>query len=96
MDEREEMKLHDALRLTGVRATVTAVGLLKLTGELVRAGVLDESAIGRIKEAMIKELSLGRPPSAKKEEFEENMRRRLDALFSGEEKLGPVTPAPAE
>ncbi|THD82708.1 MAG: hypothetical protein E7812_01115 [Phenylobacterium sp.] len=92
MDEREEKRLHDSMRIVGLRATVTAVGLLKLTGELVRAGVLDDEAVGRIKQAMVKELSLTRPPSSDKAEFERSMRHRLDGLFAGSEKLEPVPP----
>lgn len=94
MDEREDQKLHDAMRFIGLRATVTAVGLLKLAAELARAGVLDEPALTRIKEAMVRELSLSRPPNTEREEYEQTMRERLDRLISGEEQLAPA-PQPA-
>ena len=84
MDERAEERLHDEVSLVGLRAQATAVGLLKLTSELVRAGVLDEAAVTRIKEAIVKELSLTRSRSSSKDEFERSTRARLDALFAGE------------
>jgi hypothetical protein len=92
MDEREERRLHDSVSLVGLRAHATAVGLLKLTSELVRAGVLDAGAVDRIKEAIVKELSLSRSRSASKEEFEQSTRARLDSLFAGEERLGEQPP----
>ncbi|HZZ32615.1 MAG TPA: hypothetical protein VFE10_11550 [Phenylobacterium sp.] len=92
MDEREEERLHDSVNLVGLRAHATAVGLLKLTSELVRAGVLEEVAVDRIKEAIVKELSLSRSRSASKQEFERTTRLRLDALFAGDERLGEQPP----
>ena len=87
MDEREEKRLHDSIGLVGLRAHATAVGLLQLSSELRRAGVLDDDAITRVKEAIIKDLSLSRPPNRSKQDFEDATRRRLDALFAGEETL---------
>jgi hypothetical protein len=95
MDQREDKRLHDSMRIVGLRATVTAVGLLRLTRELVDAGVLDEAALDRIKTAMVKELAINKPPAAPKDEYERNMRARLDGLFAGEQKLEPVPPAAA-
>src|SRR5476649_2247835 len=83
MDEREEQRLHENIGFVGLRAHATAVGLLQLSAELVRAGVLSDEAVGRIKEAIAKDLALSRPPSASKQEHETTIRRRLDALFSG-------------
>jgi hypothetical protein len=87
MDQRAEERLHDEVALVGLRAHATAVGLLTLTSELVRAGVLEEAAVTRIKEAIVKELSLSRSRSSSKEEFERSTRKRLDALFAGEAHL---------
>lgn len=89
MEEREEKQLHDSLRMVGLRATVTAVGLLKLVGELARAGVLEEAAVGRIKEAIIKEITLG-GPTVGREEYERTIRQRIDRLFAGQERLEPA------
>jgi hypothetical protein len=92
MDELEEERLHDSVNLVGLRAHATAVGLLKLTAELVRAGVLEQAAVDRIKEAIVKELSLSRSRSASKQEFERSTRMRLDALFAGDLPLGEQPP----
>ena len=92
MDPRAEKRLHDQIDLLGLRAQATSVGYLTLARELVRAGVLDEAALGRIKDAIVKELCLSRPPAANKEEFEGTVRLRLDALFAGEDAVGRAPP----
>lgn len=81
MERRETRQLHDTVGFIGLRAQATAVGLLQLTTELVRAGVLDEGAIGRIKEAILADLSLSRPRSRARIEYEAMLRTRLDALI---------------
>jgi hypothetical protein len=92
MEEREEKRLHDSVRMVGLRATVTAVGFLTLVSELTRAGVLDEPAVGRIKEAVVKEITLG-GPTVGRDEYERTIRQRIDRLFAGEQRLEgvPVT-----
>lgn len=90
MDEREEKRLHDAVSMTGLRAQATAVGLLQLTAELRRAGVLDEAAVARIKDAIAKDLTLATPNHTPKEEYEGGIRRRLDDLFSRGAEVGPT------
>jgi hypothetical protein len=92
MEEREEKRLHDSVRMVGLRATVTAVGLLTLVGELVKAGVLDEAAVGRIKDAIVKEITLG-GPTVGREEYERTIRQRIDGLFTGEQRLESVPAA---
>ena len=87
MDEREERRLHDSMRIVGLRATATAIGFFTLSAELVRAGVMDQEALARIKEAMVKELALDGPPGTSKAEYEQSIRHRLDGLFAGTEKL---------
>ena len=93
MDERAEKKLHDSIELLGMRAQATTVGFIKLASELVRAGVLDEAALGRIKEAIVKELCLSRPPASTEEQFSATLRRRLDGLFAGEDTVGRTPPS---
>jgi hypothetical protein len=95
VDGRADKKLHDTVGFVGLRAQATAVGLLQLSAELKRAGVLDDEAIGRITDAIAKEIFLSRPRSFHNEEFDTNLRRRLDRLFSGEESLGSGPLAPA-
>jgi hypothetical protein len=92
MDERAEKRLHDQIDLLGLRAQATSVGYLTLTRELVRAGVLTEEALDRIKEAIVKELCLSRPPAASAEEFARTVRLRLDSLFAGEDAVGRTPP----
>lgn len=92
MGYAEDKQLHDTIELVGMRAQATTVGLVQLSIELVRAGVLDQDAIGRIKDSIAKEICLNRPRSIPAENFNENLRARLDRLFSGE---GPVGATPA-
>lgn len=90
MDMRAGKEVHDLISFVGLRAQATAVGLLQLSAELVRAGVLDDDAITRIKTAIGNDLELSRPTPVSKEEFERTTRRRLDRLFAGEETLTPL------
>lgn len=97
MDDREEKQLHETIGFVGLRAQATAVGLLQLTTELRAAGVLDEEAVGRIKETIARDIALSRPRSMPRETFERDIRARLDRLFSGDEKLRRRgEPAPAD
>lgn len=82
MDTRAGKQLHDTLGFVGLRAQATAVGLLQLTAELVKAGVLDDDAVGRIKQAIFDDLALTRPTSQAKTDYEATLQRRLDRLFS--------------
>ena len=92
MGYAEYKRLHDSIDLVGMRTQATTVGLIQLSIELNRAGVLDQGAIDRIKGAIAKEISLNRPKSVSAENFDENLHRRLDRLFSGEDSVGEVTP----
>jgi hypothetical protein len=85
MDETEEIKLHETVSFVGLRAQATAVGLLQLSAELVRAGVLDKAAVDRIKDAIAKDISLSRPRSVSKDEYMGMVRDRLDGLFGPKE-----------
>jgi hypothetical protein len=85
MDESEELKLHETVSFVGLRAQATAVGLLQLSAELVRAGVLDKAAVDRIKDAIAKDISLSRPRSISRDEYMGLVRERLDGLFAGKD-----------
>ncbi len=85
MDQRGDRRLHDAMDFIGLRALATAAGMIQVCSELRRAGVLDESAITRIKEAMAHEIALSRRGNYESE-FKTAM-QRLDALFAGREEL---------
>ena len=88
MQYSEEQRLHDAVGFVGLRAQATAVGLLQLSLELRRAGVIDEAAVSRIKDAIAKDITLSCPRSTPKVAFLANIRRRLDRLFAGEGIVG--------
>lgn len=81
MDNTEQRRLHQDLGFLGLRAPATAAGLLQLTTELVRAGVLDHEAVDRIKDAIARDLVLSRPRNAWRSDFESSIRHRLDLLF---------------
>ena len=61
MDARAGKEVHDLINFVGLRAQATAVGLIQLTAELAKAGVLQEDAVTRIKSAIADELELSRP-----------------------------------
>jgi hypothetical protein len=83
----DDKKLHQTLSFVGLRAQATAVGLLQLCRELSDAGVLSSEAVGRIKDAISRDIAVGCPPSARRDEYERDVRGRLDRLFSGEEQV---------
>jgi hypothetical protein len=85
MDLREDRRLHDAMDFIGLRALATAAGLIQMCTELRRTGVFDDEAIGRIKEAMAREIALSRRGTFETE-FN-TAKQRLDALFEGREEL---------
>jgi len=74
-------KLHDCLDYVGLRAHATSVGLLQLCAELVAAGVLDDAAVGRIKDAIRKDISVTRRSKYGQAEFDALLGARLDAVF---------------
>jgi hypothetical protein len=88
MGYAEDKRLHDTIDLIGIRAQATTIGLIQLSIELHRAGVLDDAAIGRIKDSIANEIILTRPRSIPQEGFQDNLRSRLDRLFAGEESVG--------
>jgi len=74
-------ELHQTLDYIGLRAHATAVGVLQLSAELVKAGILDHDAMDRIKDAIHSEISVSRQRNYNRAEFEETLRQRLDAIF---------------
>lgn len=79
---------HYELRNVGLRAQATAAGLVQLCKELQHVGILEESAVGRIKEAIADELEIDAPRSMPIPKYRRDVRERLDRIFSGEEKVG--------
>jgi hypothetical protein len=87
MGAEVERRLRDEIEYVGLRAHATAVGLIQLTIELLNAGALHEAAVGRIKDVIVKDLSLSRPRTVPKAQFERETRARLDRIFAGEQTL---------
>jgi hypothetical protein len=96
MDTSDTRKLRETLDLLGIRAQATAAGMVQLMLELHRAGVLDDSAVNRIKDAICGDLMLSCPQAIDRREYEGSLRRRLDALFAGHEPVGRKLPAYGE
>jgi hypothetical protein len=84
MDNRPAKQRHDTIGFLGLRAQATAVGLLQLSVELIKVGVLDAAAVGRIKQAIFDDLALSRPRSQEKTEYEALLHHRLEHLFSAD------------
>ena len=87
----EDKQLHLAIDLIGMRAQATAVGLVQLTIELHEAGILNDLSLGRVKAAIAGEISLARPRSANKREFEGELQDRLDRIFAGTEPISDLS-----
>ena len=84
MSATEDERRHTEIELAGFRAHAASVGLLQLLKELRDAGVLDESAISRVRDAIIEELALKRPLRADAAEFRARIRVRLDRLLASD------------
>lgn len=87
---------HRTLDFIGLRAHATTVGLIQLCEELLNAGVIDQSAVERIKSAIISELSVSKSRISNQANFDSTLKRRIDAIFpaapgkSPEEHVGPT------
>lgn len=92
MEPSETRKLRESIDLLGIRTQAAAVGMIQIAIELRRAGMLDEAAIGRVKDAILGDLMLSRPPSGDPAGYEQSLRKRLDALFTGRESMGGKPP----
>ena len=80
-DTEQARELHNTLEFIGLRAQATSVGLVQLCAELVRAGVLEDAAVERIKEAIRMELTLSNSRGHYRAEFQQTLKQRLDAIF---------------
>ncbi|MGO4167988.1 hypothetical protein [Novosphingobium sp. YAF33] len=90
----EQKRLHQDLKNVGLRAQATAAGLVQLCKELQAVGVLGDAAVSRVKEAIANEIALTAPRPILREDFRRDVCARLDAIFSGAEKLGPAEEMP--
>ena len=92
MTDGDRNHLHRSLEFLGMRAHATAVGLVQLTLELHRSGLLDGAAVDRIKDAIAQELVEDAPRRASRQTYAADVRKRLDAIFAGQEPLGAAQP----
>lgn len=90
----EQEKLHHDLKNVGLRAQATAAGLVQLCKELQAAGVINEDAVGRVKNAIADEIALTAPRPMLRADFRREVCERLNGIFSGAEKLGPADEIP--
>jgi hypothetical protein len=74
-----------------MRAQATAVGLVQISIELRRAGLLDQEAFDRVERAIADYISQGRSRSVKRAEFEADVRDRLDRISAGTETVGKLS-----
>lgn len=86
----ERSAMHYDLKNVGLRAHATAAGLVQLCKELKAAGVLEDDAVSRIKDAIADEIALTAPRPIRRAEFRQDICERLNSIFSGEAKLGPA------
>ncbi|WP_347303761.1 hypothetical protein V5740_03825 [Croceibacterium sp. TMG7-5b_MA50] len=84
----DQRDVHHELVNVGLRAQATAAGFVELCKELKATGALDDNAMSRIKDAIADEVALTCPRSIPRTEFRRDICRRLDALFTGREKIG--------
>ncbi|MFA5965254.1 MAG: hypothetical protein WC804_14655 [Sphingomonas sp.] len=73
--------------LQGTGFVLAVAGLVQLSIEVVRAGVLSEDAVISIKDALRNDLALRRSSWLAKDEFERTTRLHVDRLFAGEERV---------
>jgi hypothetical protein len=92
MSERDDEHFHETIGFVGLRAQATALGLVQLTGELVRAGGLDRDAVDRINQAIARDITLTRPRSVARDDYERTVREPLAGLFAGTEDRPSASP----
>jgi hypothetical protein len=97
INEQDHRGVHLALEFLGIRAQATAMGLVQLCLELRRAGVIDEAAVDRVKQAIAEEIVEHAPRTVVKNQYLTDIRGRLDRIFAGDEPIGagPVAGAAA-
>ena len=77
----EEKRLHDCIGFARMGPQATSVAVLQLCAELRAAGVLDEQAVTRIKEAVASEIAISQRHCSFQDEVKTTM-GRLDSLFA--------------
>jgi hypothetical protein len=78
--ERSEL-LHHLLAVVGIRAPIAATAVFQLIVELHRANILDEPAVERIKDAIVREAYNASSSPLPRAEFATQLHLQLDLLF---------------
>ena len=89
--QNEARRLHHDLEFIGLRAQATSVGFLQLCAELVKAGVIGDDGLQRIKDAIHREICAN-SRRHDRDEFETTLRQRLDAIFPRADDAGRSEP----
>lgn len=84
----DQNTVHRDLTNVGLRAQATAAGLVQLCKVLQRAGVIDEKAVQRVKDAIADEIALTAPRPIPRADYRRDVCQRLDLIFSGEQEVG--------
>jgi hypothetical protein len=92
MSDPERTNIHLFIGMLGMRAQATAAGLVQLCNELHSSGLLDDHAVGRIKDAIAEELAQNAPRSTTKQAYLSSIHDRLDKVFGGREPVGRFPP----
>jgi len=78
----DSQQVQLALDSIGMRQRGTAVGLLQLCKELLDAGVLEEDAVTRIREAIVEDVALNCPRTLPVAEYQCMVRERLNSILA--------------
>lgn len=90
----EQKKLYQDLKNVGLRAQATSAGLVQLCRELKAVGVLDDAALGRVKCAVADQIALAAHRPTLRANYQQEIMRYLDAIFSGKENVSAVGKMP--
>lgn len=77
----EEKRLHDCIGFARMGSQATSVAVLQLCTKLRLAGVLNDGAITRIKEAVAKDIAISQRGCSFQDEVKTSL-NHLDKLFS--------------
>ena len=82
MDPLGTRRQHAEITLAGFRSHAAAVGLIQLIRELRRARVLDDDAVGRVRDAVVDEFTLSKSVHVAERDFRDRLTARLDRLLA--------------
>lgn len=86
----KQKQLHHDVTNVGLRAQVTAVGLIQLCIELRKTNALSEEGLSNVKKAIADELLIGQNRRYCSRDQRCDVEARIDRIFAGEQKVGPA------